>query len=294
MGNSTSQSIQRFLSNDVNSSVVQQVIQRYATETSAVSTNTQALKWTLNAGRTINLNANVRQLITSYIDVQNIIDRSDKTALVDDLRTAVTTTLDDALNKATDGLAGFLQNPSNQTLVSDVRNNISTYVNQTINTSTIDQLLLSSSNIQNGVLDLTAGEDINGNLQWNQTIQSEVMATNIIKQVVDNALQNTQVQDLVTKASGNLTVVEKSPITTGVEAIAGVAKSLLNPRAIILIVAIVLGIVIAIAAIAAAFFITVPMKTRYIIGGAGVAVGVIVIIAGIIYYVASAPKVKVV
>lgn len=291
MGNSTSQSIDRFLSNDVNNTVVQQVIQRYATETSAISTNTQNLRWTLNAGRSINLNANVQQLITSYIDVQQIIDRTNKTEIVDDLRVAVTNTLDDALTKATDGIAGFLTNPSNQTLTTDVRNRISTYVNQTINTSTIDTLLLSSSNYQNGVLDLTAGEDINGNLTWNQEIQSSLIASNIIKQVVENSLQNTQVEELLTAATGNLNVKEESPITTATNAIANVAKSILNPRGIILIAAIIIGIVIAIIAIVAAVALTLPMKTRYIIAGVGVAIGVVVAVAGIIYYVASAPKV---
>lgn len=290
MGNSTSQSIERFLTNDVNNTSIQQVIQRYATETNAVSTNTQNLRWTLNAGGNINLNANVQQLITSYIDVQQIVDRADKTALVDDLRVAVTSTLDDALTKTTDGLAGFLQNPSNQTLVSDVRNRISTYVNQTINTNTIDQLLLSSSNVQNGILDLTAAQDINGDIQWNQNIQSSIMAQNIVRQVVDNSLQNTQVQELVTKVTGRGDVVEESPITTVTNSIAGAANGLLNPRSIILIVSIILGIVIAIAAIAAAVLLTVPMKTRYIIGGVGIAVGVVIAIAGIIYYVASTPK----
>jgi hypothetical protein len=48
-------------------------------------------------------------------------------------------------------------------------------------------------------------------------------------------------------------------------------------------------VIIAVAAIAAAILIEVPPKTKLIIGGAGIVLGIIVALGGILYYMFSKP-----
>lgn len=288
MGNSVSQSIDRFLSNDVSSTVVQEVIERYASETTAISTNTNVLNIVIGGESTEAITGpiDIKQKITSYINVNQMVDRSNKTELSNDLVQSVTTSINDAIDKVTDGIAGFLQNPSNQSIVSTVKNKMSSYVSQVISVDTVDNLVLSSSNYNNGTLTINA-KYISGPINYTQEIQSSIIAQNIVKQVVDNAIKNKEVQDLENDIRGALSAEEKSPLTT----IANAASSFLNPRSLILIAALVIGIIVAIIGVVAAVMITVPPKMKMIIGGAGVALGVLIALGGIIYYVASKPKV---
>jgi len=286
MGNSVSQSIERFLQNDISSTVVQNVISRYASETSAVSTNVNKIEIVIGDENTstVDLTASIQQRIESYINVNQMIDRANTANLTNDLAQAVTNTINDGIKKVTDGIAGFLTNPSYQKLSSTVINNMSSYVSQTVNTTTVDTLILSSSNFNDNRL-VIMGKDIKANINFTQEIQAKIMAQNIIKQVTDNVLKNSEVQQLANDIQGQLDANEKSPITT----IANAASSFLNPRALILIATIAIGVIIAIVGIVAAVLVEVPPKTKMIIGGAGIALGVLIAIGGILYYMFSKP-----
>jgi hypothetical protein len=286
MGNSVSQSIERFLQNDISSTFVQNVISRYASETSAVSTDVNKIDIVIGDENTstVDLTASIQQRIESYINVNQMIDRANKANLTNDLAQAVTNTINDGIKKVTDGIAGFLTNPSYQKLSSTVINNMSSYVSQTINTTTVDTLILSSSNFNDNRL-VIMGKDIKANINFTQEIQAKIMAQNIIKQVADNVLKNSEVQQLANDIQGQLDANEKSPITT----IANAASSFLNPRALILIATIAIGVIIAIVGIVAAVLVEVPPKTKMIIGGAGIALGVLIAIGGILYYMFSKP-----
>jgi len=286
MGNSVSQSIERFLQNDINSTVIQNVISRYASETSAVSTNVNKIDIVIGDDHTntVDVVASIRQRIESYINVNQMIDRANTANLSNDLAQAVTNTINDGIKKVTDGIAGFLTNPSYQKLSSTVINNMSSYVSQTINTTTVDTLILSSSNFNDNRL-VIMGKDIKANINFTQEIQAKIMAQNIIKQVTDNILKNSEVQQLANDIQGQLDANEKSPITT----LANAASSFLNPRALILIATIAIGVIIAIVGIVAAVLVEVPPKTKMIIGGAGIALGVLIALGGILYYMFSKP-----
>jgi hypothetical protein len=286
MGNSVSQSIDTFLKNDVSSTVVQNVISRYASETSAISTNTNNIDIVIGDehSNTVNVNASIQQRIESYINVNQMIDRANKTNLTNDLVQAVSSTINEGIKKVTDGIAGLLTNPSYQKLSNTVANNMSSYVASTINTTTVDTLILSSSNFNNNKL-VISGKDITANINFTQEIQAKIMAENIIKQVADNLIKNSDVQQLANDIKGQLDANEKSPVST----LANAAASFLNPRALILIATIAIGVIIAVAAIAAAILIEVPPKTKLIIGGAGIVLGIIVALGGILYYMFSKP-----
>lgn len=213
-----------------------------------------------------------------------MIDRANTANLSNDLAQAVTNTINDGIKKVTDGIAGFLTNPSYQKLSSTVINNMSSYVSQTINTTTVDTLILSSSNFNDNRL-VIMGKDIKANINFTQEIQAKIMAQNIIKQVTDNILKNSEVQQLANDIQGQLDANEKSPITT----LANAASSFLNPRALILIATIAIGVIIAIVGIVAAVLVEVPPKTKMIIGGAGIALGVLIALGGILYYMFSKP-----
>lgn len=278
MGGVQSQIVRNFLSNTVNMDVIQTVINKFASETKAVTKGEQGLKFTMEAGTNISGNyIVVNQRITSYINLEQLISKSNTTQLTDELKTSVTTTLQTALDKYVDSIAGFLTSSGNQEIVNNVRNSISTYVNQTISNETVSDLLLSSSNVQNGVLIMKAGEGIyNNTVIWNQQIQADIMAKNIIEDVVNNALKNTQVQDLGTAIENKVTSKEVSPIS-----------SLLKPRSIILIASLIIGVILAILGIVAAVILTVPPKMKMVIGGAGIGLGILVALGGIIYYAVS-------
>lgn len=286
MGATQSQEIQNFLNNYVNTTVVQQVIQRYASETNAVVNGRQNLKIVINANTISGTSITANQRITSYIDVEQMISRSNDTSLTNDLQTAVTNTLENALDRYVDSIAGFLSSSSNQQLVNNIRNSISTYVSQTINTSTVDNLLLSSSNVQEGVLEVNA-ENIQGStLVWNQDIQASIMAKNIIEDVVNTSFSNTQVQELANATKNQVVSKETNPISDVVRA----GANLLNPRSIILIAALVIGIIIAILGVVLAFSVPMTPKMKMISIGVGVGLGVVVALGGIIYYAVSKPK----
>lgn len=286
MGGVQSQQVQNFLTNDVNLSVIQSVIQRYASQTDAVVKGEQGLRVVVTAKNITNNNFTLRQSISSYINVDQLVSRANNTELSNDLQSAVQSTLSNALDKYVDSIAGFLSSSSNQQLVNDVRNSLSTYVSQTINQSTVDNLLLSSSNVQNGVLEFRAEDLISGNtVVWDQSIQANLMAKNIIESVVSNALSNKQVQQLGTDVKNTVTSKETNPVSDIVRA----GAKLLNPRSIILIAALIIGVIVAIVAVVAAFMVPLTPKLRLVVAGAGVVLGIIIAVCGIIYYAVSGP-----
>lgn len=200
MGNKQSQLIQNFISNNVNTTAISSIISKYATNTQAVVTNTQDLCVNIAATGDIDFGPGgftASQRIDSLINVETLIDRVNKQELVNELQKAVTTELRDAIERVTTGLDIF-EIPTNQEIRNDLITNMGTYVNSVINTSTIDELLLSATNYQKGCYNFTA-TNIRGPVVITQDIQSSVMGKNIVKQVMDNALRNKDIQELSQK-----------------------------------------------------------------------------------------------
>jgi len=211
MGLTQSQELQQYISSYVDTNVVSQVISSYATRTNAIVTNTQDMDVVIEAG-TISAPINLEQEIESVIDVQQMVDRADTNRLVNDLQTSITQALDGALARMTEGL-DILSKPTNQELVQRVTNDIRTSVQNTINTQTLDEMLLSASNYQRGRLHISA-DTISGPLTFSQRIQSNIMAENLVKQVVNNLVQNRDIKDLSTALKGQVETIEKSPIAS--------------------------------------------------------------------------------
>lgn len=211
MGLTQSQELQQYISSYVDTSAVSQVISSYATRTNAIVTNAQDMDVVIEAG-TISGPINLEQEIESVIDVQQMVDRSDTNRLVNDLQTSLTQSLDGALSRMTEGL-DILSKPTNQDLVQRVSNDIHTSIQNTINTQTLDEILLSASNIQKGRLHISANT-IAGPITFSQRIQANIMAQNLVKQVVSNLVQNKDIKDLSTILNGHVEIVEKSPISS--------------------------------------------------------------------------------
>ncbi len=222
---STRQEIDQFIANYVDTNIISEVISTYASRTDAISTNTQdiAIKIT---GSTIGGPINISQKIESYIDVEKVLDIANKAQLTNDLQEVLTTTLEDAIARATDGLELFSR-PENQQLREQVINQIGTYVRNTVNESTIDDVLLSSSNYQKGNLVIDASM-IQGPLVWTQEIQSNIMASNLARKVLDVAVQNQDVKRLATLAKAEVETENKTPITTAVEGVTSTLQGLVQ------------------------------------------------------------------
>lgn len=282
MGQGQSQEIDNFVNNQVNTNAISDVIANYATRTNAISTNSQDVAIGIKNSTTQGVS--IMQNIKSYINVEQLIDRADKTQLVNDLQKTVTTELTDAIDRWTDGL-DIASKPSLQAAKNRVLNQLGTYINQTINTSTIDDLLLSSSNYQKGVLTIDTSE-IKGPLVFTQDIQSNIMAANIVKQVIDRMVQNKDVQALSTAAKTNLTSESVSPVTTAVNAAAGIIGKNINAWIfyIIGIIVLVLGIIIA---VVIGYMMPTKIWLAIIIGVTALVIAVILFIIGFVQSRAS-------
>lgn len=219
-----------------------------------MSTNSQDVNIVITA-KDVGAPINISQEIQSHINVNQLLDRSNKNQLVNDLQNVVENSLRDAILTSTDFLADLFAIPANQKIRQDVLNNLSTYVRNTINLSTVDQLLLSSSNYQKGSLTITS-DYLTGPITFNQKIQSNIMADNIVKDVIDNAIQNREVQQLVNLTENQIEREATAPLSdisrgvgAGVAAFGANAGSkiwayaLIIIGVIILIVGIIVGIV---------------------------------------------------
>lgn len=249
---STRQEIDQFIGNYVDTSAISEVISTYAARTNAISSNVQDIALRIT-GSTIGGPINLSQKIESYIDVEQMLDLANKAQLTNDLQEVLTTTLQDAISRATDGLELFSR-PENQQLREQVINQIGTYVRNTVNEETIDDLMLSSSNYQKGNLVIDASQ-IQGPLVWTQDIQSNIMASNMASKVLDVAVRNTDVKRLANLATAEVQTENKTPITTAVEGVTtgiqglvqGFGSKILSwvlyaAAAIILIIGIILAI----------------------------------------------------
>lgn len=218
MGNTTTQEIDRFISNNVNTTAISEVISSYATSTNSISNNVQDVSINVR-GSTIEGPINVSQEIQSYIDVEQLLDRSNITELTNDIEQVVSTEIKDAIMRTTDGIE-FLSNPLNQALRERVLSQIDNYTRQVVNTSRIDDLLLSASNYQKGNL-VVDQSMVNGPIVFTQRIQSNMMASNIVRDVLAVSLQNRDVQQLYTVTDTTIQSENISPITTAVRATGG-------------------------------------------------------------------------
>lgn len=276
MGQNQSQEIDKFVGNYVNTQSISEVISSYATETNAIVTNSQDMNVVIEARGNITGPINLSQEIESMININQMIDRVNKNQLVNDLQRTISTELKDAIKRYTDGLELFTT-PTNQRIRDDVINNIDTYVRQVINTNTIDRVLVQASNYQQGNLHISAN-DISGPLVFTQRIQANIMADNMIKQVMDNILKNKQIENVATKAESEVESENVSPITEGVRAVAGIVNRNINTW-----IFYISGIVVLILGIIAAFIVGYLMPTKIwlaILIGVGA-----LIIAGILFVI---------
>lgn len=284
MGQAQSQEINNFISNYVNTNVISEVISRYATRTNAVSTNIQDVAIRITSGE-ITGSINVSQEIESYINVEQLIKQANTTELTNDLQHAVEETLHSAIINSTDFLADLFAIPANQAIRQDVLNNLSTYVRNVINTDTIDELLLASSNYQTGQLVIDA-RMIHGPITFTQKIQSNIMANNIVQQVIQNALNNKQVQQLAAVIKAEEERQSTAPLsdigrgigqgasTLGAN-LGGIGRNIVNigliiVALIILIIAIVVALILKVRPSIKALIIGGAVLVALILGGIGI------------------------
>src|SRR5690606_24468637 len=146
------------------------------------------------------------------------------------------------------GLGELFSTPTNQAIRDTVLNNMDTYVSNIVNTDTIDELLTSSDNVQNQRVVIQA-RDITGGLNFNQNIQSNIIAKNLTETVVSRLIDNQDVERLMNDIEGSQESVAKSPITTVIEDLASVGRSAFSGLSIAILAVIVIVVLIIIAAI---------------------------------------------
>lgn len=260
MGQSQSQEIERFVGNNVNTTSIANVISNYSTRTNATVLNAQDLCVNIVATGDIDFGSGFSavQRIDSMINVESLVDRVDKDSITNDLQRAISTSLHDSLSRMSD--TGIWNIPSNQRIKDDIISNIDTYVSQVVNTNTIDEVLLSSSNIQNGCYTFQA-TNISGPITITQEIQAKTMATNMVTQVIERALHNRDIQTVDTTATASIQGPPPKP-----------ASPLLFY---------ILGAVAIVMAIVLAYIIPMGIKAKIAIGAIGVIVGIGMIIIGI-------------
>lgn len=242
MGQTQSQEINTFVDNYVNSTSLSEVISRYAQTTNAINNNTQKFYLDLNA-RDISGNVKVFQTIASIIDMQQLVNRSNTTQLTNDIQQAVSSELESAVKRLTDGLGDLFAIPTNQQIRESVINNMSTYVRNAITVDDVNDLLLSSNNVQEQRVVITA-RDITGDLTFDQKIQANITAKNVIETTINNILQNTDVQQLANIVKPKIESESESVISKGITSIfqGGILWIIL--AVIILIIGIVLAIIL--------------------------------------------------
>ena len=210
MGGSQSQELQQYVTSNINTTSISSVISRYATRTNAIVTNVQDMNIVIEA-KDIKGPIDISQEIESIIDVQQMVDRSNQTQLMNDLKTTLADTLQGGLSRITAGI-DILSKPENQRIVSRLSDDINTYVSNTITTDTVDTLLLSASNYQKGRLYISA-DLIEGPISFNQRIQSNLMAENMIKQAVNTLVKTQDAKDLSHAIQGDIKEEESTPIS---------------------------------------------------------------------------------
>lgn len=274
MGQTQSQEINTFVDNYVNSTSLSDIISRYASTTNAISNNTQKFYLDLNA-RDISGNVKVFQTIASIIDMQQLVDRANTTQLTNDIQQAVTSELEDAVKRITDGLGDLFATPTNQQIRDSVINNMSTYVRNAITVDDVNDLLLSSNNVQEQRIVITA-RDITGDLAFDQKIQANITAKNVIETTINNILQNKDVQQLANIVKPKIESESESAISKGITSIfrGGILWSILT------VIILIVGIILAIA-------LKIPTIWKIVI------IVITLILAGITGFIAARPLLRI-
>lgn len=269
MGQTQSQEIDRFISDNINTTAIASVISNYSTRTNATVVNTQDLCVNIVATGDIDFGSGFSaiQRIDSMINVETLIDRVDKDSITNDLQRSISNELKESLSSI--GTTGIWNIPSNQRIRDDIITNINTYVSQVINTNTLDEVLLSSSNVQNGCYTFRAA-NVRGPIVITQEIQATTMADNMVKQVLESALENRDIQLVDTSISTDVQGVGDS----------GSGSLLFYIAAAIVIV---LSIVVA-------YLVPLGIKPRVAIVTLGVITGIVLVVIGIVKGRASTPS----
>lgn len=271
MGQRQSQIVQNFLNNNVNTTAVSDVISSYATRTNAVTSNVQDLCVNIAATGDIDFGTTgfqANQEIESLINVQTLVDRADRADLVNDLQRTISEELRNALERTTGGIDIF-EASVNQELRNTILNNLDSYVNQTVNLSSIDEVLLSASNVQRGCYNFSAA-NVRGPLVINQRIQSNIMAENLLRSVIERAVSNREVQNIITRAEGQL-VSENTLQVPGLNLFGNIGS----------IVLYILGGLAILAGIIAAFLLPTTITVRIVAAAIGIVLGIGLIAVGI-------------
>lgn len=270
MGQAQSQEIDRFISDNINTTAIASVISNYSTRTNATVVNTQDLCVNIVATGDIDFGSGFSaiQRIDSMINVETLIDRVDKDSITNDLQRSISNELKESLSSI--GTTGIWNIPSNQRIRDDIITNINTYVSQVINTNTLDEVLLSSSNVQDGCYTFRA-TNIRGPIVITQEIQATTMADNMVKQVLESALENRDIQLVDTSISTDVQGVGDS----------GGGGSLLFYIAAAIII--ILSIVVA-------YLVPLGIKPRVAIVTLGVITGIVLVVIGIVKGRASTPS----
>jgi len=275
MGVSQSQEVSRFISNNVNTSAISNIISQYATETNAIVTNIQDLCVNIVASGNIDFGPGGftgSQEIESMIDIQSLIDRVDKDKLTNDLQRTISTELRSALDR-TSSVLDIFSIPSNQRVREEIIQNLNNYVNQTINTQTIDQVLINASNIQRGCYNFTAN-NVTGSINITQKIQADTMASNMVKQVIERAIENKEIQTVNTVSDTTLTAKNTGLgsiiwyIIGGLVILAAIIIPFIIPsKTTIKILIAAIGIVVGIAIIGIGIFLARSKSQQQKVGG---------------------------
>lgn len=194
MGQNQSQTIDTFIQNYVNTSVISEVISRYATRTESINRNVQDINLVIDV-QDISGDVLVFQRIDSVIDVISMIDRADNTELTSELQNAVANEMKSGIERVSSVFSGLFNTPTDQLIKNKAISEISSSVRNAITTDTVDDLIISSNNIQGQTVNITA-RDITGDLTFDQRIQSDIIARNIVESVTESVIKNEAINNL--------------------------------------------------------------------------------------------------
>lgn len=251
MGQNQSQIVDTFIENYVNTSLVSDIISRYATETQSINTNVQNMMLDIDA-RDIRGDVRAFQKIASIIDVDNMVDRANMVDLTNDIQDAVATELKTAIERVSESFSGLFNTPTNQEIKNRAIAQVDTYVRNNITTDIMDELLIASNNVQDQVVKIKA-RDITGDLTFDQNIQADIMATNIIESVTDSMVENKAITDLMAAVQSEATSKSTVPsifsisIPIVVAIIAAIMFAIFLPRGrvAVAISTVILGLIVA-------------------------------------------------
>lgn len=254
MGQTQSQVAENFIKNYTNTSFLSDVISRHASSTNSIMRNVQNMNLNIDA-RDIGGDVRVFQRIDSLIDMNNLVSRDNRTQLTNDIQNAISNELQTGIQRMSEAFSGLFNTPTNQAILNNAINSIDTYVSNTVTNDTIDELLLSADNVQGQMVNLTA-RDITGDLTFDQRIQADIVARNLIESVTESIIGNKELTTLTNTVKSDITSQDRVPSILGIAAplviglILAIILMIFIPRG-----KVVVGILTVILAIAVAIFI---------------------------------------